>query len=56
MSKNLLGKHATTFDGHEGIIVNQYKPTGQKQESVHIQQTDGRIWYCPLDNIKIEEE
>ena len=52
MSKNLLGKHVITFDGHEGIIVNQYKPTGRNQESVHIQQNDGRIWFCPIGNIK----
>lgn len=52
MSKNLLGKHVITFDGHEGIVIKQYKPTGQNQDSVHIKQDDGRIWYCPVDNIK----
>ena len=54
MSKNLLGKHVVTYDNHEGIIINQYKPTGRNQESVHIQQRDGRIWFCPIDNIKME--
>lgn len=54
MSKNLLGKHVITYDGHEGIIINQYKPTGRNQESVHIQQVDGRIWFCPVDNIECE--
>lgn len=54
MSKNLLGKHVVTYDNHEGIIINQYKPTGRNQKSVHIQQIDGRIWYCPIDNIKEE--
>ena len=54
MVKNLLGKHVITYDGHEGIIIDQYKPTGANQESVHIQQRDGRIWYCPVDNIEYE--
>lgn len=54
MGKNLLGKHVVTYDKHKGIIINQYKPTGRSQESVHIQQIDGRMWYCPIDNIKGE--
>lgn len=49
--KNLLGKIVTTFDGHYGVIINQYKPTGRNEESVHIQEKDGRIWYCPVSNI-----
>jgi len=53
MKENLLGKHVVTIDGHEGIVVKQYKPTG-RQESVHIQQKDGIIWYCPIDNIERE--
>ena len=51
MSKNLIGKHVVTYDKHEGIVINQYKPTGKNQESVHIQQDDGRIWHCPENNI-----
>lgn len=51
MNGNLVGKHVITYDYHEGIVINQYKPTGRKQESVHIQQKDGRIWLCPIDNI-----
>lgn len=54
MSRNLLGKHVITYDNHEGIVINQYKPTGRSQESVHIQQADGRIWFCPVDNIEKE--
>ncbi len=54
MSKNLLGKHVITYDNHEGIVIDQYKPTGRNQESVHIQQIDGRIWFCPVDNIEKE--
>lgn len=49
--KNLLGKTAMTIDGHYGIIIDQYKPTGRNEESVHIQQKDGRIWYCPVSYI-----
>lgn len=52
MSNNLLGKRVITYDNHEGIVVKQYKPTGRSQESVHIQQYDGRIWYCPVNDIK----
>lgn len=49
---NLLGKHVVTYDGHEGIVIKQYKPTGRNQDSIHIQQQDGQVWYCPIDNIK----
>lgn len=54
MSRNLLGKYVITYDNHEGIVINQYKPTGRSQESVHIQQADGRIWFCPINNIEKE--
>lgn len=54
MNGNLVGKHVVTYDYHEGIVINQYKPTGRSQESVHIQQADGRIWFCPVDNIEKE--
>ena len=53
--KNLLGKIATTIDGHYGVIINQYKPTGRNEESVHIQERDGRIWFCPISNVIVEE-
>lgn len=54
---NLLGKYIETVDGHEGIVVKQYKLTGRNIDSIHIQQENGRIWYCPIsDLIYIEEE
>ena len=53
---NLLGKHVVTYDKHEGIVIKQYKPTGRNQDSIHIQQQDGQVWYCPIDNIKEVEE
>lgn len=54
MSKNLLGKHVVTYDNHEGIIINQCKTTERNQESVHIQQINGRIWFCPVGDIEKE--
>lgn len=47
---NLIGKYVTTIDGHSGIVVKHYKTTGLGMQ-VHIEQSDGRIWYCPENNI-----
>ena len=47
---SLIGKIATTFDGHTGIVIKHFKPTGRNM-TVHIKQKDGRIWYCPENNI-----
>lgn len=55
--KAILGKYVETLDNHKGIVVKQYKPTGRNIDSIHIQQENGRIWYCPIsDLIYIEEE
>lgn len=55
--KQLLGKYVETLDNHKGIVVKQYKPTGRNTDSIHIQQEDGRTWYCPIsDLIYVEEE
>ena len=55
--KTILGKYVETLDNHKGIVVKQYKPTGRNMDSIHIQQENGRIWYCPIsDLIYIEEE
>jgi len=51
---NLIGKHVTTIDGHSGTVIKHYKATGFGMQ-IHIKQDDGRIWYCPENNI-IEEE
>ena len=42
----LIGKYVTTIDGHSGIVVKHFKPTGM-DITVHIKQADGKIWYCP---------
>ena len=55
--KTILGKYVETLDNHKGIVVKQYKPTGKNIDSIHIQQENGRIWYCPIsDLIYVEEE
>ena len=52
---NLIGKRVQTFDGHFGIVIKHFKPTGRDM-TVHIKQNDGRIWYCPENSIiQIEE-
>lgn len=50
MLKTLIGKRVTTFDGHSGIVIKHFKPTG-RDITVHIKQDDGRIWYCPENYI-----
>lgn len=53
---NLIGKNVTTFDGHSGVVIKHFKPTGRDM-TVHIKQGDGRILYCPDSNIiHIKEE
>lgn len=47
---NLIGKRVQTFDGHSGIVIKHFKPTGRDM-TVHIKQDDGRVWYCPEYNI-----
>ena len=47
---DLIGKRVITYDGHVGVIIKHFKPTGRDM-SVHIKQKDGRIWYCPENNI-----
>ena len=50
MLKTLIGKRVATFDGHIGVVIKHFKPTGRDM-TVHIKQDDGRIWYCPENNI-----
>lgn len=36
-------------------VIKHFKPTGRDM-TVHIKQDDGRIWYCPENNIiKVKE-
>lgn len=46
MLKTLIGKRVATYDGHIGVVIKHFKPTG-RDITVHIKQDDGRIWYCP---------
>lgn len=52
---SLIGKKVTTFDGHTGIVIKHFKPTGRNM-TVHIKQEDERIWYCPDSDISYIEE
>lgn len=47
---NLIGKYVETYDGHKGIVIKHFKPTGRNM-TVHIKETDGRVWYCPDNEI-----
>ena len=52
--RDLIGKYVETYDGHSGIVVKHFKPTGRSM-TVHIKEADGRIYYCPeSDIIKVE--
>ena len=55
--KAILRKYVETLDNDKRIVVKQYKPTGRNIDSIHIQQENGRIWYCPIsDLIYVKEE
>ena len=47
---NLIGKYVETYDGHKGIVIKHFKPTGRSM-TVHIKEKDGRVWYCPDNEI-----
>jgi len=46
-----IGDYVETFNGHSGIVIKIYKVTGAGL-AVHIQECDGRIYYCPMNMIK----
>ena len=50
MLKTLIGKRVATYDGHIGVVIKHFKSTGRGM-TVHIKQDDGRIWYCPENDI-----
>lgn len=50
MLKTLIGRRAETYDGHIGVVIKHFKPTARDM-TVHIKQNDGRIWYCPENDI-----
>lgn len=45
-----VGNYVRTYDGHSGIVVKYFKPTGRSM-TVHIKEPDGRIWFCPDSDI-----
>ena len=47
---NLTGKYVETYDGHKGIVIKHFKPTGRSM-TVHIKENDSRVWYCPDSEI-----
>lgn len=49
--ETLIGKHVITYDGHSGIVIKHFKPTGREM-TVHIKEGDGRIYYCPQSDIE----
>ena len=48
---DLIGKHVITYDGHSGIVIKHFKPTGRDM-TVHIKEDDGRVYYCPQSDIE----
>jgi len=55
MLKTLIGKRVATYDGHVGVVIKNFKPTARDM-TVHIKQNDGRIWYCPENDIIVVKE
>lgn len=47
---NPLGIYVETYDGHKGRVIRYFKSTGRGM-TVHIKESDGRIWYCPVNEI-----
>lgn len=43
-----VGDYVETDDGHCGVVVKKYFVTGRYEMFVHIEEADGRIWYCPV--------
>lgn len=44
-----------TRDGHCGKVTKIYHVTGVSTPYVHIQEADGRVWYCPISDITTME-
>ena len=50
MLKTLIGKRVATYDGHIRVVIKYFKPT-VRDRWVYIKLDDGRMWYCPENNI-----
>ena len=49
----MIGNFAVTYNGHSGFIVKIYRVTGCGMY-VHIRESDGKIYYCPVSMLLIE--
>lgn len=50
-----IGDCVVTNDGHRGVVTKIYKVTGVSTMYVHIQESDSRLWYCPITTIVRKE-
>lgn len=46
-----IGDRVEARYGHIGTVVKKYFVTGRYEMYVHIEEADGRIWYCPLSDV-----
>lgn len=46
-----IGDRVEARYGHIGTVVKKYFATGRYEMYVHIEEADGRIWYCPLSDV-----
>ncbi len=45
-----IGMYVITYDGHKGVVVKRFKPTG-RDVTVHTKEDNGTIWYCPESDV-----
>lgn len=50
LSINIGDRVEARYD-HIGTVVKKYFVTGRYEMYVHIEEADGRIWYCPLSDV-----
>jgi len=46
-----IGNYVRCINGHCGTVTKIYKVTGEGIY-VHIRESDGRVYYCPINMIK----
>lgn len=46
-----IGDRVEARYGHIGTVVKKYFVPGRYEMYVHIEEADGRIWYCPLSDV-----
>lgn len=45
-----IGDRVEARYGHIGTVVKKYFVPGRYEVYIHIEEADGRIWYCPLSD------